>query len=132
MNHHHHHHHDWCTQADGSLRCLGSQLHLKNKFGQGYHLKLSLQPQSLPAGVADTRQEDIDGFVTNVVNEQAVAVQDFHPTPNQMTYSLPKEAGVKVRRPVALLWMRRRVWRASGRGSMPSAELNEGSEDEGR
>ena len=27
-------------QADGKLRCLGSQLRLKNKFGSGYRLKV--------------------------------------------------------------------------------------------
>lgn len=29
--------------AEGSLQCLGSQLHLKNRFGSGYQLKLSLE-----------------------------------------------------------------------------------------
>lgn len=34
--------------SHGELRCLGSQLHLKNRFGSGYRLTLSLGSASAP------------------------------------------------------------------------------------
>jgi ABC-type multidrug transport system ATPase subunit len=34
--------------ALGVMRCLGNQLHLKNKFGEGYNLKINFDPEYEP------------------------------------------------------------------------------------
>jgi ATP-binding cassette subfamily A (ABC1) protein 3 len=39
-----------CTRigimSRGNLRCLGTNVHLKNKFGEGYSLKVNFDPEN--------------------------------------------------------------------------------------
>ncbi len=49
--------------AAGELRCIGSQLHLKNKFGSGYRLVVQL-----------TDDEASDSFILSEVSSLAVRV----------------------------------------------------------
>ena len=74
--------------AGGELRCIGSQLHLKNKFGSGYRLKLQLaQPDAQGRGGASS--EEIGEFVTSRISAAAQLVTDRHHAGAQI-YSLPK------------------------------------------
>merc|ERR1712054_659821 len=67
--------------ANGRLRCIGSQQHLKNRFGDGYKLEVSTEP----AADADALQ----AFVGNEVCEGAQLSHSFSST--MFTFSLPKE-----------------------------------------
>jgi len=84
--------------AKGKLRAVGTQLHLKRRFGDGYHLSLTL---SVPPGIASTAQgvtylesvsQMVHQFVTTHVHPQAKFVNRVSAS---VTYLLPRE-GVDV------------------------------------
>lgn len=50
--------------AEGSLQCLGSQLHLKHRFGSGYQLKLNLEPNDQLS--KEESLKAIDNFVATL------------------------------------------------------------------
>ena len=49
--------------ASGTLRCIGSQLHLKNKFGSGYKLTIVLKNNA--------NVNDVDTFVKTTISNEA-------------------------------------------------------------
>lgn len=71
--------------ADGQLQCLGSQLHLKNRFGSGYQLKLTLQDDFN----SQQNLADVDAFVERMMIDGAKPslTENMNRT---RTYSLPK------------------------------------------
>eukprot|EP00742_Colponemidia_sp_Colp-10_P012044 GILJ01013471.1.p1 GENE.GILJ01013471.1~~GILJ01013471.1.p1 ORF type:complete len:1008 (+),score=146.02 GILJ01013471.1:44-3067(+) len=62
--------------AGGVLRCVGSQLHLKNKYGSGYHLHLNFDPENA---------ERIQQYMAETV-PTAELVTEF---PAIQTYAIP-------------------------------------------
>ena len=65
--------------AAGQLRCLGSPVHLKNKFGHGYHLSVTLQPVAEIQVVSEnTRQiEVLDDFVCKELAADAKVMETW-------------------------------------------------------
>lgn len=62
--------------AQGRLKCIGSSVHLKNKFGSGYTITVNRIPQSATASQAEAEEEhsqgiasegDLDSFMFNEV-----------------------------------------------------------------
>jgi len=72
--------------ALGRLRCLGTPMHLKGKFGKGYHLTVSLQP-SAEAGAF----EKAERFIQQNFSSKATVVTTWRKGGNMRTYELPKE-----------------------------------------
>jgi ABC-type multidrug transport system ATPase subunit len=69
----------------GNLKCLGSLLHLKKKFGTGYKVSISVQEQKYitdidarPKRSALTLEERVTGFVQNLLPK---AVLDYSSEP---------------------------------------------------
>ena len=56
--------------ADGTLRCVGTQLHLKNKFGSGYRLTMTMQDNFDAAFVSSV----VDPFVKQEISPDALRV----------------------------------------------------------
>merc|ERR1711871_1835373 len=85
-----------CTRigimAEGELRCIGTQLHLKNKFGRGYRLKLTL---GAPPSRKSVDRAAIREFVQDIADGRARVVRDMIPSDTVVTYMIPNE-GVKV------------------------------------
>jgi len=56
-----------CTKigimSRGNLRCLGSNVRLKNKFGEGYSLKVNFEPEN---------EESVAGFVKSILPTASV------------------------------------------------------------
>ena len=73
--------------AHGRLRCIGNQLHLKNRFGEGYKLSLILRDEGPPAWRA------ADVFVADHVSR--IARRTPGTVGNSVTYVLPRN-GVDV------------------------------------
>jgi len=73
-----------CTRigimASGSLQCLGSQLHLKNKFGAGFQLSIEL------GSPATASTEEVDTFAMQLV--AGTTLLDVEGA--RRTYNLPK------------------------------------------
>jgi ABC-type multidrug transport system ATPase subunit len=67
--------------ATGRLRCIGTPVHLKNKFGQGYYLSFSMQKDGDVSG--------LDAFVTEKFSQNAVVVPSWKGA-HLRTYNLPK------------------------------------------
>ena len=65
--------------VDGSFRCIGTQRHLKNKFGKGYSLKFKT-PNEEPA----TIKRLMDFMKATFVD--CTLVDDYH---GQLVYNLP-------------------------------------------
>ena len=61
--------------ADGQLRCLGSQLHLKNKFGSGYRLAVQYD------------RADVDDSFLKAVSP---AIERVSQLGNTSEYNIPK------------------------------------------
>lgn len=77
--------------AYGQLRCLGSSLHLKSKFGQGYHLVCSLEHRGDESPEqASAAQEALDAFVQRALAIDAVVMPSWKGD-NMRTYALPVE-----------------------------------------
>ncbi len=70
-----------CTRvgimAEGSLKAIGTQLHLKNKFGYGYRLQIIFESESFN-----------DSFVFETICIDAVVIEQIGST---IDYDLPKE-----------------------------------------
>jgi len=64
--------------ADGALQCLGSQVHLKNKFGEGYTLKINFDPQY---------EEIASGYIKKLI-PNAVLEEKF---PGNFTFRIQKK-----------------------------------------
>jgi len=80
----------------GSLRCLGSQLHLKNRFGEGYKLTVNIDQdaKARPSGVENKTEQkgtevrtDLHDFILSFCTT-ALLVSHFGKT---YTYMLPKK-----------------------------------------
>ena len=52
--------------ASGRLQCVGSQLHLKNKFGSGYKLTMVLKNNA--------NINDVDTFVKTTISNEATRI----------------------------------------------------------
>jgi len=65
--------------ASGSLLCLGTQVHLKNKFGDGLRLKFSVEEKDL----------DVTDFVKAHICEDAALTSSFS---SSRAYVLPKNS----------------------------------------
>jgi ABC-type multidrug transport system ATPase subunit len=99
-----------CTRigivATGQLICIGSQLRLKRRFGDGFRLKVALATaagvKSAPqiseehSSCTSTQDEDeverLCNFVQREVCDQAKLVHQFK---NQLTFMLPRD-GMKI------------------------------------
>lgn len=50
-----------CTRigimVKGDLKCLGNQLHLKNKFGQGYSVRVSFESSKQEADIREWMED---------------------------------------------------------------------------
>ena len=61
--------------AKGTLRCIGTQLHLKKKYGSGFKLILSTVPEKMPKAVKYIESllppdaKKVDAFSTNTTYE---------------------------------------------------------------
>merc|ERR1719399_218906 len=60
--------------TQGGLRCIGSPLHLKNKFGSGYQLTLTLANEG---GSISERHKKVKDLVEAEVTKDAVQVETF-------------------------------------------------------
>jgi ABC-type multidrug transport system ATPase subunit len=74
--------------AQGSLRCLGSPLHLKNKLGKGYQLTLTLEDAD--SDVLKARRRAFQELVKKEVSAGA-AVQEAFKGERVLSLLLPKE-----------------------------------------
>ena len=72
--------------AHGKLRCLGTQLHLKNKFGKGYRLNVSLHKDD----ISPTNIEKIDAFVGSNISPHYSLLEQNRET--MRIYQLPKQS----------------------------------------
>ncbi|OTF74009.1 ABC transporter-like protein [Euroglyphus maynei] len=63
----------------GSIRCCGSSMFLKNKFGVGYHLRLEIEP----------KLADID-YVEKIITEKIYESRLDRQTQNELLFTLPK------------------------------------------
>jgi ABC-type multidrug transport system ATPase subunit len=72
--------------ADGTLQCLGSQLHLKTKFGSGYEMKLSMSPERNSAEDVERVHEFIIASLSKgAVLADAVGTQRVYTLPRATT-----------------------------------------------
>ena len=76
--------------ANGRLRCIGSQLHLKNKFGSGYRLTMTLKKNVDATSVENT----IDSFVKSEISSNATRLDEEH-AHGTIVYSI-KEGTVNI------------------------------------
>eukprot|EP00943_MAST-04B_sp_MAST-4B-sp1_P005121 g5121.t1 len=60
--------------ANGRLRCIGSQLHLKNKFGSGYRLAMTLKKNVDATSIENT----VDSFVKSEISSNATRLDEEH------------------------------------------------------
>ena len=84
-------------------RRIGLQLHLKNKFGSGYRLKITRQQADHNGNEAGSFDE-IDSFVKSQICSEAKSVTDRHAS--SIVYSMPKACGVRIRPTVMSLYWR--------------------------
>jgi ABC-type multidrug transport system ATPase subunit len=79
--------------AAGQLRCLGSPVHLKNKFGHGYHLAITMEPvtEGDAAAVSASRLENLDNFVRKELAADAKVMESWKGA-HWRTYLLPKDS----------------------------------------
>ena len=74
-----------CTRigimAKGRLRCIGTQQHLKNRFGDGYKLSVQID--------AATGADEVVAFVKREVCAGALLATKL--TPTSFTFGLPKD-----------------------------------------
>jgi ABC-type multidrug transport system ATPase subunit len=75
--------------AQGSLRCLGSPLHLKNKLGKGYQLTVTLEDAE--SELLKQRRRAFEELVKKEVSQGAV-VQEAFKGERVLSLILPKEA----------------------------------------
>ena len=67
-----------CTRlgiiANGTLRCIGTSVHLKNKFGRGYTLTINLQSNTPPGGAGnDDGERDAESQQSSAEADAVVA-----------------------------------------------------------
>jgi len=74
--------------AEGSLQCLGSQLHLKHRFGSGYQLKLNLEPQA--EGSKEDMMKSIDAFVATLSSNPPLLTSSV--SDRSRAYSLDRQS----------------------------------------
>ena len=63
--------------AGGTLRAIGAQLHLKNKYGYGYRLTVIFESENFN-----------DGFIFDIICNDAVVIDQIG---NTIYYDLPKD-----------------------------------------
>merc|ERR1719253_2383432 len=81
-------------QVTGRLRCLGSALHLKNKYGSGYQLEVRLAKKKAAEG---DRHKQLTAFLTEALSPN-VQVLEAHE--DRYLYQLPscQEEGISLGR----------------------------------
>ena len=67
--------------AGGGLRCLGTQIHLKNKFGDGFKVTMTVD--------AVSRSTQIEALVLSLSPDAKLA----YTTGKQFTYTVPLASG---------------------------------------
>ncbi|OLQ04316.1 Elongation factor G [Symbiodinium microadriaticum] len=73
-------------QVKGSLRCLGTTMHIKQKYGTGYQLELFLaQGFSVGEGFA-TKQEELEAFVQQKISAKSFLLEGHA---ERFLYQLP-------------------------------------------
>jgi len=70
--------------SQGKLKCIGTSMHLKNKFGSGYRLSINYVQQN---------EEQVDQFIHNLCNNNCVINSRFA---GNMVYDLPKSMFVDI------------------------------------
>jgi ABC-type multidrug transport system ATPase subunit len=70
--------------SQGKLKCIGTSMHLKNKFGSGYRLSVNYVHQN---------EEQVDQFIHKLCNDDCVINSRFA---GNMVYDLPKSIFVDI------------------------------------
>lgn len=76
----------------GRLRCCGSSLFLKNKFGIGYHLTLVLAEAGDAAGAAGAAAAGRELAITALVNRHVPQAERARRHGRELSYILPHDA----------------------------------------
>jgi len=113
----------------GMLRCIGTPVHLKNKFGEGYHLSLALKnaPRFKVEGAVlekyRQRLKDIDNLVQHNICKKASPITSWKGE-HLRTYKLPKD-GFKVSKAFEVLTDSVKQQHSILEWSLNQASLNE-------
>ena len=73
--------------ADGTLKCMGSSLFLKNRFGIGYHLNMNL---FAPASSTINALNAVRTELTRVIVEQVPSAKEIRCHGHELMYALPQ------------------------------------------
>lgn len=81
-------------QVTGQLRCLGTPMHIKHKYGTGYQLELVIAPQASVGDGFASKQEELESFVQGHLSPLAQLLESHA---ERHLYQLPpRSEGLKL------------------------------------